>query len=299
MESTMIAATSAIAGVATVFGAILVYSARSDRELMEGVKRSTEENLIKLKSKEVDLKVRESKVHEDVQSVKEQQAALSELEKTLKEREVNLKSKSEALDRRESAVTEAEAKLKSKEEELHQRQEELEKQEAAFAESSKSAAGAEDKTLDTTLDTDEELEDTDDEPVGDSDIKASSEADKRNKMIEEELMMLVKKADEEELEEPFDEESVEALRKAAHKICYIKKYYDVMKDAFIYFPSVSKTLVDYSLLEEAEKHYYEEEDEYPQDLSIGIRSVATMQMAEADDDMDEDYMLALAQDVAL
>ena len=72
-----------------------------------------------------------------------------------------------------------------------------------------------------------------------------------------------------------------------------------MKDEVIYFPSVSKTLADYSLLEEAEKHYYEEEDEYPQDLSVGIRSVATMEMAEADDDMDEDYMLALAQDVEL
>jgi hypothetical protein len=55
--------------------------------------------------------------------------------------------------------------------------------------------------------------------------------------------------------------------------------------------------VDYTLIEKAVKYYYKEEDEYPQNLSIGLQSVATMAMAEEDDDVDEECMFALAQDV--
>ena len=75
-STTMIAATSAIVGVATMFGAVLVHSARSDRALMEGVKRSTEATLIQLKAKESELKLREAKLLEDARSVEEQLAAL-------------------------------------------------------------------------------------------------------------------------------------------------------------------------------------------------------------------------------
>merc|ERR1712032_8890 len=126
-----------------------------------------------------------------------------------------------------------------------------------------------------------------------------SESETRKKKIDDELKSIVKQADENELEEPFDEDSVEALTKGAMKICYVKKYYDVMKDKFIYFPSVAQTVVDYRLMEEAEKFYFEENDEYPQDLSIGLRSVATELVLSQDDDFDEDYMTSLAQDVVI
>jgi hypothetical protein len=121
-------------------------------------------------------------------------------------------------------------------------------------------------------------------------------------MIEEELERLIKQTNETELseEEPFDDDSAEALKKAAIKICYTKKYYDVMNDKFIYFPSVAKTALDYRLMEEAEKHYFEEEDEYPADLSGGLRAVAFAIISEEeDDDMDEDYMSSLAQDIEI
>jgi len=126
-----------------------------------------------------------------------------------------------------------------------------------------------------------------------------SESEKRKKMIDDELKIIVKQADENELEEPFDEDSVEALKKGALKICYVKKYYDVMKDKIIYFPSVAQTVVDYRLMEEAEKYYFEEDDEYPQDLSIGLRSVATELVLSQDDDFDEEYMTALAEDIEI
>jgi hypothetical protein len=70
-----------------------------------------------------------------------------------------------------------------------------------------------------------------------------------------------------------------------------------MKDEIINFPSVTQTIVDYRLIEEAEKFYFEEEDEYPQDLSIGIRSVALDLLVAEDTDIDEDYMNALSQDI--
>jgi hypothetical protein len=65
-------------------------------------------------------------------------------------------------------------------------------------------------------------------------------ASKRWKMINEELINLINEANEHEMEELFDEESIEALRKAAHKICYLKKNYQVMNDSVIYFPSITK-----------------------------------------------------------
>jgi len=120
---------------------------------------------------------------------------------------------------------------------------------------------------------------------------------KRNKMIENELKSLIMQADQKELEEPFDEDSIEALKKGALKICYRKKYYDVMKDEFIYFPSVAQTIIDYRLMERAETFYFEEEDEYPQELSIGLRSVALELLLLEGDDLDEDYITALAQDI--
>merc|ERR1712232_558067 len=131
-------------------------------------------------------------------------------------------------------------------------------------------------------------------------LREKSDAEIRLALIEDELEVLVKRTNETELseDEPFDEDSLEALKKAAMKICYVKKFYDVMKDEFILFPSVAKTALDYRLIEEAEKFYFEEEDEYPADLSGGLRAVAfSVVSEEEDDDMDEEYMSALAQDV--
>mmetsp|Transcript_1114 Transcript_1114/g.1805 ORF Transcript_1114/g.1805 Transcript_1114/m.1805 type:complete len:111 (+) Transcript_1114:2-334(+) len=97
------------------------------------------------------------------------------------------------------------------------------------------------------------------------------------------------------MEDPIEADVVLALQQAAHKICYVKKYYDVMKDEFLFFPSVAKTIMSYDLMEEADKYYYEEEDELPIDVSAGLRSVATPIAAE--EDVDEEYLSALAADV--
>ncbi|KAG7341819.1 hypothetical protein IV203_006911 [Nitzschia inconspicua] len=281
------AVTAASALCAVIVGGLLVYSNRVEQQLiLSSEHKDVEDRLAKLGVLENNVKKREEKVKEETRLLEERRISL-------KQQEDNLRFEREELEKRESAVTEAEAALKTKEQELQQRQEELEKQ---------AAERDDEKTADTEISVDEEDRhdaeaETKSKPKAEP--ESSSEGEKRKQMIDEELSNLIKEADENELEDPFDEESIEALKKAAHKICYLKKYYDVMKDKFIFFPSVTKSVVDYTLIEEAEKFYYEEDDEYPQDLSIGLRSVATMRMAEEDDDIDEDYMLALAQDVEL
>jgi uncharacterized membrane protein YobD (UPF0266 family) len=137
-----------------------------------------------------------------------------------------------------------------------------------------------------------------------SDVKEPSEDEAkdaeskmRKMMIEEELEKIITQTQENELEEPFEPEALLALRKAAMEIAYLKKYYDVMKDKLIYFPSVTMTLVNYSLIEEAEKYYFDEEDEFPMEYSAALRSVAMM--ADDEDDVDEEYMEKLAMDVAV
>lgn len=282
-STTVVAAASAI--FAVFLGGIFVYSNHAEQGLILSTKLQEVEDKMKLvESLEKQVSTRESKLEEEKRRLEERRDFLRELEE-------DLKSKTKEVEERESAVGQTEIALQAKEKDLQQRQEKLEKE---------ADERDDEQTADTELSLDEDdHHETEPEVSADSSSSSTSEAEKRKKMIDEELSKLVKEANENELEDPFDEDSVEALKKAAYKICYLKKYYDVMKDKFIYFPSVTKTVVDYTLIEEAEKHYFEEDDEYPQDLSIGLRSVATMAMAEEDDDMDYDYMLALAQDVAL
>lgn len=136
--------------------------------------------------------------------------------------------------------------------------------------------------------------------------KYSSEAEMRQQMIDNELGRFIKEMMEtEDLEEEdeIEPESLEALKKAANNICYLRKYYDVSNDKIIYFPSLVKTIINYSLFEEAEKYYYEEDDEFPMDYSIALRSVAFEQEEiDGDDDdngMDDDMMGRLSMSVQL
>lgn len=130
-----------------------------------------------------------------------------------------------------------------------------------------------------------------------------SEANKRRRMIDDELARIIRDAEEQELDGEMDPEAIDALTKAAYKICYVKKYYDVYKDKVIYFPSIVKTVMNYDLMEEADKYYGDEGDELPMQISAGLRSIAVNILADAtsngDDDVDEEYMENLASNVEL
>lgn len=128
--------------------------------------------------------------------------------------------------------------------------------------------------------------------------KKVTEAQLREQMIHDEFKLIIKETEDNELEEPFEREAVDALRIAAGKLAYLKKYYNCLTDKFVYFPSVTKLLVNYSLIEEAEQHYFDAEDEFPMDYSAALRTVACEKIG--DDDGDDDaYMMLLAADVDL
>ena len=127
-----------------------------------------------------------------------------------------------------------------------------------------------------------------------------AEGRKRIEMIKSELgNFLLKIEEEEELEEPIEEEVVEALHKAAYTVCFVKKYYDVIKDEFLYFPTVRSTILNETLTDKAAECFTGEDDaEFPLEVGIALRSVVTV-LGDGDeaDDIDLEYMERLALDV--
>ena len=114
-----------------------------------------------------------------------------------------------------------------------------------------------------------------------------SESERRSQMIQEELNQIVQEAVL-ELEEELEQEALDALKIAAKKITYLKRYYDVLNDKIIYFPSVAKTIINYALFEEAEKYYYYKDDEFPMDYSLSLRTVVFDKLEEQENDEDHD-----------
>jgi hypothetical protein len=125
-----------------------------------------------------------------------------------------------------------------------------------------------------------------------------TEKEKRKAMIEEELTNIINVLTERtRLEDEMEPEAIAALKKAALIVVYRKKYYDVFKDKFILFPTVAAALINYALIEEAEKYYYEDDDEFPMEYTKALRSVAFMLGVDESDDVDEAYMERLGMDV--
>ena len=74
----------------------------------------------------------------------------------------------------------------------------------------------------------------------------------------------------------------------------LKKYYDVFNDRFICVPPIPKAIVDYSLIEEASKHYGTSEEEFPLEYTAVLRTAASMTL---DEEIDYDYVDKLALDI--
>jgi len=115
----------------------------------------------------------------------------------------------------------------------------------------------------------------------------------RQKVIEAEVDAFVRKAGEEHLEEQMRNEAIKALKIGANKYAYKKKFYDSGNDKFIVFPSVAWCMVDTDIYEEAEKHYYEEEDEFPLKYTGAMRSLG-IEVGGADEDVE--HMMEMAMD---
>lgn len=131
-----------------------------------------------------------------------------------------------------------------------------------------------------------------------------SEKEKREFFLKEELEKIIEVTKDycwDTLEEELDPEVIEAVRKAAHELAYKRKYYDVMKDEFIYFPTITRLIMTNTLQDRAEQYYYEEEDEFPPEYSKALKTVCREKGFVVDDDSAEndEYMEKLAQDVDL
>ncbi|KAL3899603.1 MAG: hypothetical protein SGARI_006420, partial [Bacillariaceae sp.] len=122
---------------------------------------------------------------------------------------------------------------------------------------------------------------------------ASSESQKRRARIDQELQALFQTTESNELEEgdSIEPEMAEALKKAAYKICYRKRYYNAMQDKFETFPSVIKTVVNDKLFEAAQEFCTSEdyrEDGFPLLYTAAMRATASDFLGEDDDDDDND-----------
>jgi len=95
--------------------------------------------------------------------------------------------------------------------------------------------------------------------------------------------------------------AIEAIRRAADELAYKRKYYDVMKDEVLFFPTVARLLMTNTLAERAELYYYEEEDPFPPEYTKALKTVCRESGLVKDDESTENdvYMEKLAQDVEL
>ena len=74
----------------------------------------------------------------------------------------------------------------------------------------------------------------------------------------------------------LDEEAKVALKLAAMECAYTKRYYDIMEDNVVYFPSCKKLIMNGKLTEVAEKYYYDEGDEFPPEYTKALRAVVSI-----------------------
>ncbi|KAG7365848.1 hypothetical protein IV203_028518 [Nitzschia inconspicua] len=128
----------------------------------------------------------------------------------------------------------------------------------------------------------------------------------RQDMIDMELTSILDAARDfclEHYEDDMEEEAIEAIKSAAKSLAYRKKYFDVMKDTFVYFPSCQALILSRDLIDEAQNNYYEAEDEFPAEYAKALRTVVFDKQKKEDDAKngegglnDEEFMEKLAME---
>ncbi|KAL3938622.1 MAG: hypothetical protein SGBAC_006499 [Bacillariaceae sp.] len=108
----------------------------------------------------------------------------------------------------------------------------------------------------------------------------------RQKCIERELDMIIKMATEDHLDDAMRDEAIKGIKIATVKVAYKRKMYDAAADVMRIFPSVANCLIDGEVYEEAEKHYYDEEDEYPLKYISALRSIG-VELGGAEEEVEE------------
>ena len=97
----------------------------------------------------------------------------------------------------------------------------------------------------------------------------------RQETVDEELNTIIAEAVAKELSKPISPEAYKSLQLAAMKLCYVKKFYDALRDQNVYFPTVHATIVDHSLTKTAQTIYTNRTNqEFPIEYDAAMRSVA-------------------------
>ena len=115
----------------------------------------------------------------------------------------------------------------------------------------------------------------------------------REMLIEFDVDRYCKIAGEEQQDKPMRDEGVKALKIGADKVAYKKKFYDSTKDEMIIFPTMAECLAGADVYEEAEKYYYDPEDEYPLKYTAALRDIVIDEVP----DHDLEDMAAMAMDI--
>merc|ERR1711935_1267674 len=114
----------------------------------------------------------------------------------------------------------------------------------------------------------------------------------RQKCIERDLDFFIKKAADEHLDESMRDEAIKAIKLAGAKYAYKRKFYDAESDKIIVFPSVAHCLIGTDIYEEAEKHYYDKDDDFPMKYTSALRSLG-LESGGAEEDVEEWDPLAM------
>jgi hypothetical protein len=293
----------------------------ADLESREGVIASMEAVLInqraELAAKEADLihqqatlGAKEAEMIHQAEAVAAKEADLEKRSTTIEAKEAEMIHQAEALAAKETELGNRDTTIKAKEADLINQAQALSAKDVDLVsrEVATSRSGQLVNVVDkikVQCDNEENLvpalaEVATTETADDEIIPVETEKDKRIRMIKEELTRIVKQAQDEDFdEEEMEPEAIEALEKAAMLICYRKKYYDVLKDELIYFPSVGKSMLNGDLFEAAETYYFEEDDEFPMEYSGSLKAAVSTILSPDELDLDEDYMSMLALDVEI
>ena len=293
----------------------------ADLESREGVIASMEAVLInqraELAAKEADLihqqatlGAKEAEMIHQAEAVAAKEADLEKRSTTIEAKEAEMIHQAEALAAKETELGNRDATIKAKEADLINQAQALTAKDVDLVsrEVATSRSGQLVNVVDkikVQCDNEENLvpalaEVATTETADDEIIPVETEKDKRIRMIKEELTRIVKQAQDEDFdEEEMEPEAIEALEKAAMLVCYRKKYYDVLKDELIYFPSVGKSMLNGDLFEAAETYYFEEDDEFPMEYSGSLKAAVSTILSPDELDLDEDYMSMLALDVEI
>jgi len=74
------------------------------------------------------------------------------------------------------------------------------------------------------------------------------------------------------LDDDLSDEAKNALYKAAHNAAYVDHEFCNIDHKMIYYPSCADLIQNDLLLVEAEKHYYQDKDKFPEEYSQAVRS---------------------------